>query len=60
MGTKINARANGVDDFTEVTLNLTKYFTENVKGYIEYWDQVDTPPGVIEDSRITVQLHVAF
>jgi hypothetical protein len=51
----------GVDaDYTEVTLNLTYYFMQNIKGYIEYWDQISTPAGVDSVSRITAQLHVVF
>ena len=51
----------GVDaDYTELTLNFTYYFMQNVKGYIEYWDQIDTPTGVGSASRITAQLHVGF
>jgi len=50
----------GVDDFTELTLNLTHYFKQNIKGYVEYWKQLDTPAGVIEDDRVTAQLSVGF
>ena len=51
---------NGKDDFSEVTLNLTHYFKQNIKGYIEYWKQVDTPVGVTENDRVTAQLSVGF
>ena len=50
----------GADQFDEVTLNLTRYITQNVKGYIEYWDRYDAPTSAQEDSRLTLQLHAAF
>ncbi len=53
-------RSDGLDSYDELTFHLTYYFTENTKGYIEYWDQLDVPDGQIEDSRITLQLSVAF
>ncbi len=53
-------RANGVDKYDELTLNLGYYFTQNVKGYIEYWKQLDVPANRIEDSRWTLQMYVAF
>ena len=57
-------RKNSADQYDEITLNLTYYFTQSVKGYIEYWDQVDTPTsansGFGEDKRLTLQLHVAL
>jgi hypothetical protein len=53
-------RANGNDKYDELTLNLGYYFTQNVKGYVEYWKQLDVPAGRVEDNRWTVQLYVAF
>jgi len=50
----------GKDDYQDMTLNLTYYMKENVKGYLEYWDQVDAPDGTDKDSRITLQFYVAF
>lgn len=47
---------NGFDNYDELTLNLSAYIYENVRVFAEYWTQLDTPPGVIEDDRITVQL----
>ncbi len=51
---------NGKDSYDELTLNLTRYFAENVKGYVEYWKQLDVPGGKPKDDRVTVQVSVAF
>jgi hypothetical protein len=53
-------KANGVDKYDEITLNLGYYFTQNVKGFVEYWKQLDVPASKKEDNRWTVQLYVAF
>ena len=53
-------KVNGRDQFDELTLNLGYYFTQNVKGYIEYWKQLDVPAGRTEDNRWTLQMYVAF
>ena len=50
----------GADEYTELTLNLTRYFTQNIKAYVEYWDQLDVPTGKKEDKRLTLQLIAAF
>ena len=50
----------GGDSYGELTLNLTRYFAPNVKGYVEYWKQVDVPGGVDKIDRLTAQLAVAF
>jgi hypothetical protein len=50
----------GADSFSELTLNIGYYFTQNIKGYIEYWDRFDTPTSVPEDNRITLQVVAAF
>ena len=50
----------GNDSYGEVTFNLTRYFAQNIKGYIEYWKQVDVPNGADKDDRLTAQLSVAF
>lgn len=52
--------ADGTAEFDELTLNLTRYFTQNIKGYIEYWDRFDAPTPLQEDSRITLQVIVGF
>jgi len=53
-------RNDGNDQFNELTLNVGYYFRENAKGFIEYWQQLDTPDGVFEDSRLTLQMKVGF
>ncbi len=50
----------GKDSYGELTFNLTRYFAPNVKGYIEYWKQVDVPSGGNKDDRLTAQVSVAF
>ena len=50
----------GVDSFDEVTLNIGYYFTQNIKGYLEYWDRFDAPTTAQEDSRVTLQFVGAF
>ncbi len=50
----------GRDQFNELTLNVTYYFTQNIKGFVEYWDQLDVPDGVTQDRRSTVQIAAAF
>ncbi|MEN8108630.1 MAG: hypothetical protein ABFS22_11565 [Pseudomonadota bacterium] len=50
----------GNDDFKTVTLNLGYYFTQNIKGYIEYWNEFDTPSDHNDDSRLTVQIVAGF
>lgn len=50
----------GIDSFDELTLNLSYYFSQNIKGYVEYWDRYDAPTSAQEDSRITFQLVAAF
>ena len=53
-------RNDGREDFQELTLNLGYYFTENIKGFAEYWNQLGVPSGVEDDSRFTLQLEVVF
>jgi hypothetical protein len=50
---------NGADSFSSVTLNLTYYFTQNINGFIEYWDG-DGPTAADDKSRITFQGSAAF
>jgi hypothetical protein len=50
----------GVKDYKAATLNLGYYFTQNIKGFVEYWDQFDAPSGTADKSRFTVQIHAAF
>ncbi|HHB93323.1 MAG TPA: hypothetical protein ENK59_08955 [Thioploca sp.] len=53
-------RNDGLDVYDELTFNLTYYFSQNVKGYFEYWKQLDVPDGETENSRITFQIALAF
>ncbi len=46
--------------YDELTLNASFYFTENIKGLVEYWMQIDAPDGVDKDNRITIQLAAGF
>jgi hypothetical protein len=50
----------GAAEYQELTLNMTYYFSENAKGYIEHWEQIDVPTGKSEDKRTTLQFAVAF
>ncbi|MFQ6006646.1 MAG: hypothetical protein ACE5OQ_14225 [Woeseia sp.] len=50
----------GVNSFDELTLNVSYYLSQNIKGYLEYWDRFDAPTPAQEDSRITLQLVAAF
>ncbi|MFQ5684966.1 MAG: hypothetical protein ACE5HC_17060 [Candidatus Binatia bacterium] len=51
---------NGMDDFTDLTFNLSVYPWENVRFYLEYFDRVDEPVGEDEPSRVTVQVELGF
>ena len=50
----------GNDEYKELTLNVGYYFTENIKGFVEYWTQTDKPDDVMRDNRITLQIVAAF
>jgi hypothetical protein len=50
----------GNDEYNELTLNVGYYFTENIKGFVEYWTQTDKPDDVMRDNRITLQIVAAF
>ncbi len=51
----------GQDNRNELTLNLGYYFTQNVRGYIEYFDVLeDEADSDNEESRITLQIIAAF
>lgn len=52
--------ADGADKFGELTLNLTYYFAQNVKGYVEYWKQTKTPDSVDAENRLTFQVYVGL
>ncbi|MDQ7787909.1 MAG: hypothetical protein RDU01_09885 [Thermodesulfovibrionales bacterium] len=50
----------GNDKYKELTLNVGYYFTENIKGFVEYWTQTDKPDDVMRDNRFTIQIVAAF
>ena len=45
------------DNYSELTLNLSYYFLENFKGYVEYWDQLDIPSDREEEDRKSTRLN---
>ncbi len=51
---------NGQGKYSLLTLNLSYYFDENVKGFIEYRDTYETPATVAKDNATTVQVEVVF
>ncbi len=50
---------NGKDSYDELVLNVTYYFEQNIKGFVEYWDR-SAPTAAKDDDRLTVQLTVGF
>jgi hypothetical protein len=48
----------GADEYNELTLNSSYYFTQNIKGIAELWTQVNAPGP--NDRRFTVQITAAF
>lgn len=51
---------NGMDQYSEITLNATYYATQYAKVYLEYWNRFDVPTGKEEVSRLTLQAVFAF
>lgn len=49
----------GQDEINEVTASLNYYFTENIRGMLEYWDR-DGDGTTADDDRVTLQLYAAF
>lgn len=49
----------GAVDVDEITVGLNYYFTENVRGMIEFWDRDSSAAGE-DDDRVTLQLFAAF
>ncbi len=49
----------GTEDISEVTVTLSHYFTENIQGYIEFWDRSGEAT-TLDDDRLTLQLMAAF
>ena len=52
-------RNNGADSYDEITLHLTRYFDQNVRGFIEYIDK-SAPLSANDDSTFTAQLELGF
>jgi len=50
----------GNDQYSELTLNSSYYFTQNIKAMAEYWTQVDVPDTETKDNRLTIQISAAF
>jgi len=48
------------DSFSTATVNLGYYFTQNIKGIVEYGKTYDAPTSADEGSRSTVQIEAAF
>jgi hypothetical protein len=50
---------NGAEGIKELTATVSHYFTENIQGFVEFWDR--TGDGTtIDDNRLTLQLMAAF
>lgn len=52
-------KSNGADSTDELTLGVTYYFEQNVKGYVEFWDK-SAQVAANDDDRLRVQLAVGF
>lgn len=50
---------NGAEEIEEITLTISHYFTENIQGFIEYWDR-SGDGATLDDDRVTLQLMAAF
>ena len=49
----------GADTINELTLGVNYYFTENVRGMLEFWDRSGDGT-TADDDRLTVQVFAAF
>jgi hypothetical protein len=49
----------GADTINELTLGVNYYFTENVRGMVEFWDRSGDGT-TADDDRLTVQIFAAF
>jgi len=52
-------KINGTETLTELTLGMNYYFSDNVRGMLEYWD-LSSDGATVDDNRITLQLLAAF
>lgn len=53
-------KSGGAATYNEVVAGLNYYFTENVRGMVEFWNQLDVPDGDDANNRITFQVYAAF
>ena len=53
-------KSDGSDNKDTITFNLGYYITENVKGYAEYFHEIDAFTGSQATDRFTLQFFVAF
>lgn len=52
-------KTNGTETLTELTLGMNYFFSDNVRGMIEYWD-LSSDGATADDNRLTFQLLAAF
>ncbi len=52
-------KLNGAENITELTLGMNYYFSDNVRGMLEYWDRSGEGT-TADDNRLTLQLLAAF
>ena len=50
---------NGAEDIKELTATVSHYFTENIQGFIEFWNRSGDGT-TLDDDRLTLQLMAAF
>lgn len=53
-------KSDGNDTAEALTFNVQYYLTENTRGYLEYFHQLDAFTGSQETDRLTLQLFLAF
>lgn len=54
------ARLDFLDDYTDLTTNLSFYLRHNIKAYAEYWANLDVPAGKSKNNRFVIQVELAF
>ena len=52
-------KSGGAETIDELTLGVNYYFTENVRGMIEFWDRSGEGT-TADDDRVTLQVYAAF
>lgn len=54
-------KTDGADSYTEVTANVAFFARENVKCYVEYWQELDIGPLTrAKNDRVTLQIEFGF